>query len=93
LLERTRKDKKRPLLQAQPGVTDHDKVMQETLRRLRRERGPLYQEIADYSFTTDNANPRALARRIEQRLRADGVIAGPPGAAPPEAVSPDQTKS
>lgn len=78
LLERTRKDKSRPLLnpsknrQADPGVKPA--TMRETLQRLRCERGPLYAEIADYRFTTDNSSPKALARHIEQQLRGDGVL-------------------
>lgn len=66
LVERTRRDRKRPLLQgSNPG---------EVLERLQRERTPLYQEIADYTFVTDRQGPKVLAREIEARLREDGVI-------------------
>ena len=66
LVERTRKDRKRPLLK---GRNAH-----ETLARLKQERGPLYDEVADYRFITDRQGPRVLARAIEKRLREDGVI-------------------
>ena len=66
LLERTRKDRKRPLLkQGNP---------REVLTRLATERGPLYAEIAHYRFVTDRQGAKALARDIEKRLREDGVI-------------------
>jgi shikimate kinase len=66
LIERTRNDRKRPLLkQGDP---------REILTRLARERGPLYAEIADYRFVTDRQGARTLAREIERRLRDDGVI-------------------
>jgi shikimate kinase len=66
LLERTRKDRKRPLLkQGNP---------REILTRLAAERGPLYAEIADYRFVTDRQGAKMLARNIEQRLRDDGLI-------------------
>lgn len=66
LVERTRRDRKRPLLQKGDPV--------EVLARLKREREPLYQEIADYRFVTDRQGPRVLAREIEERLRKDGVV-------------------
>ncbi len=66
LVERTRKDRKRPLLrQGDPRAT---------LERLHRERDPLYREIARYRFVTDRQGPKLLAREIEQRLREDGVV-------------------
>lgn len=66
LLERTRRDRKRPLLQqGDPRAT---------LARLRAEREPLYREIADYRFVTDRQGPKALARQIEEQLKEDGVI-------------------
>jgi shikimate kinase len=66
LVERTRRDRKRPLLQQGNP--------RETLSRLQREREPLYEEVADYRFVTDRQGPRGLAREIEKRLREDGVI-------------------
>jgi len=66
LLERTRRDRKRPLLQqGDPRAP---------LARLRAEREPLYREIADYRFVTDRQGPKALARQIEEQLKEDGVI-------------------
>ncbi|MFU8815124.1 MAG: shikimate kinase AroK [Pseudomonadales bacterium] len=66
LLQRTRKDRKRPLLQqGDPRAV---------LMRLREERDPLYREIADYRFVTDRQGPKVLAREIEQRLKEDHVV-------------------
>ena len=67
LVERTRRDRKRPILR------DGDR--RETLQRLVEERGPLYREIADYRYLTDRQGPKALARRIEYQLYEDGVVA------------------
>ena len=66
LVERTRNDRKRPLLQQGNAM--------ETLTRLKAERGPLYDEIADYRFVTDKQGPKVLAAAIERRLRKDHVI-------------------
>ena len=66
LVERTSRDKKRPLLkQGSP---------REILGRLQSERGPLYDEIADYRFVTDSQTPKTLTRRIVSRLRADELL-------------------
>ncbi len=56
-LERTRKDKKRPLLQTSD---DPEKIFEE----LRQIREPLYDEIADYTFSTDHSTVKAVARYI-----------------------------
>ncbi|MFK7912855.1 MAG: shikimate kinase AroK [Pseudomonadales bacterium] len=66
LLDRTRKDTKRPLLQGANARA--------TLTRLKQERAPLYAEIADYRFVTDRQGPKALARKIENQLRQDALI-------------------
>ena len=66
LLERTQKDKKRPLLQQGNPAT--------TLRRLQAEREPLYREVADYRFVTDRQGPKMLVRAIIEKLEEDGVI-------------------
>lgn len=66
LVERTERDKKRPLLQ--------QGEIRATLSRLQAERAPLYDEIADYRFVTDRQGPKVLARLIEKKLREDGVI-------------------
>ncbi|MCP3675615.1 MAG: shikimate kinase AroK [Gammaproteobacteria bacterium] len=56
-LERTRRDKKRPLLQK----TDEPRKVFEDLRT---SRDPLYNEIADYTFSTDHSTVKAVARFI-----------------------------
>ncbi len=66
LLQRTRRDRSRPLLQ-QGDPRD-------TLARLQREREPLYREIADYRFVTDRQGPKALARQIKEKLKEDGLL-------------------
>ncbi len=66
LVERTRGDRKRPLLQSGNP--------RETLERLAAERGPLYREIADYRFLTDRQGPKVLAREIVNTLKRDGVV-------------------
>ena len=65
LLERTSRDKRRPLLQ-QPDV-------KEVLERLQEERGPLYREISDFQFDSGGGSPRALARQIASALRDEGT--------------------
>ena len=64
LVERTEKDKRRPLLQ-QTNV-------REVLERLERERAPLYREIADFQFDSGGGSPRTLARQIAETLRNEG---------------------
>jgi len=66
LVQRTRRDRKRPLLQqGNPRAT---------LARLQNEREPLYREIADYRFVTDRQGPKALARQIVDKLKEDGLV-------------------
>ncbi len=66
LLERTEKDKKRPLLNSGDPA--------ETLERLRHERAPLYEEIADFRFVTDRQPPKVLAKAIQACLAERKVI-------------------
>ena len=66
ILARTRKDKKRPLLQG----ADREKV----LKNLICERAPLYTEIADYRFVSDDQSVKTLVQQIVDKLRADKVI-------------------
>lgn len=67
LVDRTRRDTKRPLLrQGDP---------REVLTRLAQERGPLYSEIAQFRFVTDRRGPKSLARDIVNRLQEAGVLA------------------
>ena len=66
LLARTRKDKKRPLLQGDDR--------EEVLTKLICERGPLYEEIADYRFVSDDQSAKSLVQQIVNTLSADNVI-------------------
>lgn len=54
--ERTRKDRKRPLLQTDDPLS--------TLRRLMEVREPIYRRIADFTVRTDRKRPRTLVRDI-----------------------------
>lgn len=56
LVERTGKDKRRPLLQ----VDDPRAVLKRTLEL----RDPLYREVASFIAPTDEQNPRQLAKNI-----------------------------
>ena len=67
LVERTCRDKKRPILQAGDR--------RQTLERLLELRSPLYSEIADYRFVTENQGPKSLAKTIERLLQHDGIVA------------------
>lgn len=66
LLARTHKDKKRPLLQG----SDREQV----LRKLMAEREPLYSEIADYRFESDERSAKHLVQLIVRKLREDQVV-------------------
>jgi shikimate kinase len=66
LVERTRRDKRRPLLQNGDARA--------TLRRLAEVRGPLYASIADYRFCADRHSAKSLASEIANRLRLDGCV-------------------
>ncbi len=56
-LERTRRDKKRPLLQNNDNP-------RKTFEDLKAVREPLYLEISDYTFPTDSSTVKAVARFI-----------------------------
>ncbi len=58
-VRRTRRDRRRPLLQK----GDPEQV----LRTLMAERDPLYREIADYIIETDACSPRIVAQRLVRR--------------------------
>ena len=58
---RTRNDVKRPLLARGNPYT--------TLRKLYRERKPLYQAVADWTLATDREQPTRIADRIICRLQ------------------------
>ncbi|MGD8175931.1 shikimate kinase AroK [Marinimicrobium sp. ARAG 43.8] len=61
LVERTAKDKKRPLLQV-------DNPRQKIVDLLN-ERDPLYRELADWVVNTDRRSPKTVAREIADRVR------------------------
>jgi shikimate kinase len=59
-VRRTRRDRKRPLLQKGDP--------EEVLRSLMAERDPLYREIADHIIDTDACSPRNVAQRLVREL-------------------------
>ncbi len=60
LIERTARDKARPLLQ-----TDDP---QERVAKLMRERDPYYRQVADIVIETDRRSARHVVREIQQRI-------------------------
>ena len=62
-LERTAKDKKRPLLQVKDKKTQLEKMMVE--------REPLYREIADLTIETSDTTVRNVVQRIVKLLMED----------------------
>lgn len=62
LLNRTSKDKNRPLLHA-------DEPPKVILKRLLEQRGPLYEETADYVITTANNSIHRVIQAIIKRLK------------------------
>ena len=60
-VRRTRRDRRRPLLQK--GNPE------EVLRSLMAVRDPLYREIADYIIETDGCSPRTVAQRLVRDLQ------------------------
>ena len=58
---RTRRDRRRPLLQTEDP--------EETLRQLMAVRDPLYREIADHVINTDGCSPRTVAQRLVKELQ------------------------
>lgn len=66
LVRRTAKDKKRPLLQ-----NDNPR---EVLERIKRDRDPLYKEVADVRvFVGDNSSRRAVNQTLQQ-LKNEGLV-------------------
>jgi len=59
-VKRTRRDRRRPLLQ----TGDPEQVLRELMVR----RDPLYREIADYVIDTDGCSPRTVAQRLVRAL-------------------------
>ena len=62
-VKRTRRDRKRPLLQKGDP--------EQTLRTLMEIRDPLYREIADHIIETDGCSPRTAAQRLVRALTGD----------------------
>ena len=60
-VRRTRRDRRRPLLQKGDP--------EEVLRSLMAVREPLYREIADHIIETDGCSPRTVAQRLVQELQ------------------------
>ena len=58
LAERTRKDRRRPLLRDVDPAT--------TLETFARERGPLYESIADRTFVTGGSSVRKIAQEVAE---------------------------
>lgn len=65
-LERTSRDKNRPLLQ-QPNP-------EEVLTNLMELRHPLYTQVADFSVVTDKRNPRSVVSEIIELLQQKNII-------------------
>jgi len=61
-LRRLGRDRSRPLLQTPDR--------RERLERLARQRNPLYQELADIEFPSQNRSTEASAQRLAERIRA-----------------------
>jgi shikimate kinase len=62
-VRRTRRDRRRPLLQKGDP--------EDILRSLMAERDPLYREIADHIIETDTCSPRTVAQRLVRELTAE----------------------
>ena len=60
-VKRTRRDRRRPLLQKGDP--------EEILRSLMAVRDPLYREIADHIIETDSCSPRTVAQRLVRELQ------------------------
>ena len=60
-VERTSRDKNRPLLQTPDP--------EQKIRELMKIRDPLYREVADIVIDTNRRNPRSVSQDISQRLQ------------------------
>ena len=66
LVKRTAKDKKRPLLRnGDPG---------EVLTRIKRERDPLYREVADFRFYVGDSSSARVVKQIVRQLKSEGML-------------------
>lgn len=61
LVERTSRDRKRPLLQVEDPRAKIESLLQE--------REPFYQEVADFSVLTDGQSPKSTVQIILKRLQ------------------------
>ncbi len=66
LVQRTRHDRNRPLLQ-----TEDPKAV---LRQVIEERGPLYEEVADLVIETEQVSVHRVVKQIVDRLQQQQVI-------------------
>lgn len=66
-LERTAKDKNRPLLQAEKP--------RDVLEKLMQDREPLYQQLCDMVAETDQQHPRSVVADIVEHLKEQGIAA------------------
>jgi shikimate kinase len=66
-MERTSRSKKRPLAK-------DDNIRQEMLENLRAEYEPLYEELADLTYDTDNLPVKYVARDIIKKLREQNFL-------------------
>lgn len=66
-MERTGRSKKRPL-------PKNDNIRQAALKNLRAEYEPLYEELADLSYDTDNLSVKFVARDVIRKLREQGYL-------------------
>ncbi len=66
-MERTSRSKKRPLAQ-------DDNIRQQTLQNLRVEYGPVYEELADLTYDTDDLPVKSVARDIIKKLREQDFL-------------------
>lgn len=64
LIERTAKDKKRPLLQVENPA--------QKIRDLIEQRHPLYEAVADFTICTDGRGPKAVAQAIAKQVKVAG---------------------
>lgn len=66
LLERTARDRGRPLLQTEDPAT--------RLSQILRERDPLYREVSELTIETDRRSPRGTVKEILGRLKLQGKV-------------------
>ncbi len=65
-LERTKRDRRRPLI-------NRAEDPQVVIQALHEERSPLYEDLADYKISTDQGSVRQVAKKIVEMLNAEEV--------------------